>query len=242
MPPQKLTLELIKKEKASLLDAYSFYFKSGVFFDYLPGQYLRMSFDGLVDPRGNGRFFTISSSPTEKEHIMITTRIGPSPFKQYLSQLEIGTRVQVSAPFGNFIFDPEDTRPHVFIAGGIGLIPFRSMMRYAADKAINTQLFLFVSYSHPEEIVFHEELSEIVRTNPSYTYVPTITKPNETKRAWSGEVGRLEEVKFRKYIKNTTNCIYYICGPAAMVEALKKTVLGMGVEEEYVRIENFPGY
>src|SRR5690349_481399 len=108
-------LPFVKKEQKSQ-DAYSFYFdKTGQDLNFLPGQYLRMSLPHEnPDNRGTGRFFTISSSPLEQEHIIITTRVLQSSFKHALSNLQPGTKVRIFGPMGNFYLDETEASPKVF--------------------------------------------------------------------------------------------------------------------------------
>ena len=111
---------------------------------YFPGQFMYFTIPTLIypDKRGNTRHFTLSSSPTEK-YISNTTRIRKeSGYKQTLAQLKKGDKIEVEGPSGTFIVDEEEKGPHVFIAGGIGISPFRSMLKYKIDKNLkyNVQL------------------------------------------------------------------------------------------------------
>lgn len=235
-------LPFIKKEKASEHDAYSFFFdRRGVAFDFRPGQYIRMTFEEVVDERGNGRFFTVSSSPTEKDIVMITTRIIKSPYKMYLSNLSTGEKVSFSGPFGNFTFDESDLRPRVFIAGGIGITPFRSMIVYTCDKKVSIPITLFASYSTASDIVFGKELDGIAKRCNTIKVVTTITKPEESKMEWKQEVGRLDKDKVRKYIQDLSS-LYFIAGPEGLVSALSGVIKDMGVSKDFIKTENFPGY
>src|SRR5574341_440996 len=108
------------------------------------GQYLTLDLP-VEDPRGKRRPFTLSSSPTEKGFLTITTRIGPSPFKQTLNSLETGTKVQTKAPFGNFVLPPDTSKPVVMLAGGIGITPFRSMIKLACDTQLALSITLLYS-------------------------------------------------------------------------------------------------
>ncbi|MBI3070366.1 MAG: FAD-dependent oxidoreductase, partial [Candidatus Levybacteria bacterium] len=119
--PQEFYLPFIKKEQVSK-DAFAFYFKREVNFDFLPGQYIRMHLPGTnIDGRGDKRPFTIASSPLEKEHIMIVTRIIQSAFKKRLSELSEGEKVKFYGPLGGFVLHEEEKNEQVFLAGGIGI-------------------------------------------------------------------------------------------------------------------------
>lgn len=238
-----MELRFIRKEKISQNDTYTFYFeRKNLPFTFLPGQYLRLTFPNLEDERGNSRFFTISSSPTEEEYITITTRIIKSPFKFCLLKLQKGDSVEFRGPFGRFVLDENDKRSHIFIAGGIGITPFRSMIFYAKDKKLSIPMTLFASFSLSEDVIWKEELLELEKTIPNLKSIFTVTKHENSKVPWKGVVGRLDQNKFLKYISNPTELIYFIVGPTGLVESLKSTILELGVKDENIHIENFPGY
>lgn len=232
-------LTFIKKEKVSK-DAYSFYFTRA--FDFLPGQYIRMTLDiENPDERGMPRSFTISSSPLE-DYITITTRIIQSSFKKKLESLIPGTKVKFFGPMGSFLFNKEDKTPRVFLAGGIGITPFHSMITYANAKKLAIPVTLFVSFSAVDEVIFKEELEEISKNNPNIKIIYTITYLEDPKDNWKGETGRISESLIKKYIPNVSTPIYYIAGPPKMVEAMVRIVKNMGVSDEKIKTENFIGY
>src|SRR3989338_1776605 len=108
---KKLELKLIKKEQVAK-NTYSFFFQRPPDFDFLPGQFMHMSLEiAHPDGRGNYRLFSIASSPSEKEHLMITTNSNHSAYKKTLFALSSGTSVQIHAPYGSFILKPEETSP-----------------------------------------------------------------------------------------------------------------------------------
>jgi ferredoxin-NADP reductase len=240
--PQKYSLRLVRKEKISDHDAYSFYFRRTDGFDFYPGQYMRWTIEKeFQDDRGKSRYFTIASSPTE-DLLMVTTKIIKSNFKQALTSLKIGDHIVSFGPFGSFVLDELDKTPRVFIAGGIGITPFRSMAIYARDKKLSIPITFFASFSTVEETVYYDELKAIEDILPHFKYIPTITKPEESKSSWNGEEGRLDIDKIRKYVSNPQDPIYYIAGPTKMVEALVELVKSLGVDNDKIKFENFPGY
>ena len=241
--PRDFQLVFLRKEQLSK-DTCSFYFdRKGVDFGFLPGQYIRMTL-AVVNPdnRGSARFFTIASSPLETDTIMITTRVLESSFKKTLASLPTGTAVQFFGPVGNFVFRQEEKQHHIFLAGGIGITPFHSMITYAAKQKVRTQITLFVSFVTVEDIVFYKELTKISEENKQIRIVYTLTQPELSTTSWSGETGRLSEDMLKKYDLIDQNRLYFVAGPMQMVTAMIDMLFVMKIPKEKVRKENFVGY
>ncbi|HEV2519979.1 MAG TPA: FAD-dependent oxidoreductase [Thermoplasmata archaeon] len=210
-------------------------------FEWRPGQFLEMVLPEVQDPRGSTRLFTISSSPTEKGSLTITTRSGPSPFKTRLHQLRAGDTVEIRAPDGDFVLEPG--RPALMLAGGIGVTPFRSMLRYAADVGLGTPCVLVYSSRTPEDIVFRRELDELARRNRALKIVHTITRPAESKEPWTGATGRIVSALLRKAMENVHAPIVYIAGPPGLVREHRQVVVDeFHLPESDVRSDEFDGY
>jgi len=269
-------LSFFKKEKVAE-ETYSFYFGSAKqSFSFLPGQYVRMTLDiKSPDNRGNSRSFTIASSPLQKGHIMITTKVVEnrtlpfrhsgkpkahpeslttirdagqasmtafgicSSFKKKLLGLKMGNMVKFFGPMGGFILNEEEKNPRVFLAGGIGITPFHSMITYANVKKLSIPITLVVSFSSVEDLVFYEELSNIAKENSYIKTIYTITHPDVR---WKGEAGRISEELIKKYVQGIFKPQYFIVGPPAFVAAIEETIRKMGVSNERIFIENFTGY
>ncbi len=228
-PPQSFGSKLLKKEQLTG-DTYSFYFTRPSTFEFIPGQYIKMILNiENPDERGTSRFFSIASSPTEKEHLMITTKIIQSAFKKTLGSLSIGAEVQMRGPHGIFVLDEQDKRKKVYLVGGIGITPARSMLVYLRDKNLTTPFTLIASFSNRDEIIFQEELNMLSNDYRKIIYIAT------------SEQGRLDEKKIKGNVSDL-NSLFYISGPAGFVEAMEKLVKGMGIREENVKAEDFPGY
>jgi len=231
------TAKLIKKSKVSR-DAYSFYFERSPAFQFLPGQYIKMTLNiENPDERGNSRFFSIASSPTEKDFMMITTRIIQSSFKKTMAELKQVDEVSIRGPYGTFTLDETEVRPLAFLAGGIGITPFRNMSVYASHKKLKNKMTLFASYSTFQDAIFYEELKSIAQDN--FKFIVTITKPDPD---WKGETGRIDIEKIKKHIENPQESVYYIAGPESMAQSMSEIVKSMGISENQLKIESFPGY
>ena len=245
-------LPFIKKEKL-VKDTYSFYFdrvRRGL--SFLPGQYMRMILDiKNPDERGNSRFFTIASSPLEKDYIMITTKITQSPvpdgtgessFKKRLIELKAQEKVQFFGPMGEFVLNEEKKEDRVFLAGGIGITPFHSMLTYAYQKILSIPIALIVSFSTAQDIFWHKELQEIATNNPSIKVIYTVSRPEKSNTKWNGETGRISDVLIKSHVPDFLRPLYYIVGPPAMVAGIEDVVKKIGVSSEKIFIENFTGY
>ena len=239
-----MKLKLVeKKEEAK--GTKSFFWESEKPVNYLAGQYFYFTLPSLKypDPRGATRHFTLSSSPTDGNILRNTTRIRPnSGYKKTLDELDIGTLIDGEGPNGEFILDENEKGPHVFLAGGIGITPFRSMIKYAVDKNLDTAIHLIYSNSVPEEITFREELLLWSKSWPKLKLDMTITKPEESQEKWSGLVGRIDENLIRKLVADISQPIFWVCGPPAMVSAMEQTLGKLNISSGKVRSEKFTGY
>lgn len=236
-------LPFLRKEQITH-DVWSFFFdRSGVDFDFLPGQYTRMTLPHPApDDRGTTRHFTIASSPTRKGEIMITTKVIESTFKKSLFDLTPGQEVEIYGPMGKFILDIDDPTPKVFLAGGIGLTPFHSMLKFAAEKQYLAPLYLFVSFSTVSQMVFYNELMEIENKNPNMQVIYTITRSEESPTIWEGETGRISIEMIRKYVPDTTKIMFSFTGPMEFTNSMESMLLNAGVSEEQIKKEIFSGY
>lgn len=243
--PRHFVLPFIKKEQVAK-ETYSFYFdRTQLSYDFLPGQYNRVFLDLLrTDDRGDSRQFTICSSPLQKEFLMITTKIfaKPSAFKERLFQLNSGEEVRFFGPQGKFVLPETSEKPLVFLAGGIGITPFHSMLISASLKKIDSPITFIISFSTVEEVLFYDELKALEVSNPNIKIIYTITHPEESHKEWSGETGRITEEMIKKYIKDIHEQEYLLCGPPVMVTAMNDLVIGMGITEDKIKKEQLTGY
>jgi ferredoxin-NADP reductase len=236
------TLHFLKKV-AVAKDTYSFYFSRPEEFEFTAGQYNRWTLPiTATDGRGSSRFFTISSSPLEKDYLTITTKIIQSDFKKALLELKENDEIKIFGPMGEFTLDESDTRERIFIAGGIGITPFHSMLLYAGSNNLSLPLTLLASYSVPEEMVFYDELTQLAKAHSNIRIVYTITKPQESQIPWNGETGRVTEGMLKKYAKDVMQSVFYIVGPPPMVEGTKALLEQMKIPVANVRTEQFTGY
>ena len=217
-------MQLKVLQKTTNGDSYfSLVFEKPAGFIYCPGQYLDSELP-VKDPNGNTRAFTISASPTE-DFLMLSTNYGSTPFKKALAKLKSGHKITASHPAGTFILD--ESSPAVLIAGGVGITPFRSMIKYAIENNIKTPITLLYSNSD-ENFLFKKELEECRKLLPKLT----IIYHNSTQN------GRLN-LDSRFLILDS---IYYLAGPPSFVDDFGKILLELGVDETNIRYDRFDGY
>lgn len=243
-----MKLRLVKKVTEAS-GTVSFFWKPEKNIEYLPGQFFYFTLPKLTypDSRGSTRHFTISSSPTEGEVIRLTTRIRhESGFKKTLSELKTGTEIEGEGPNGTFILDKEVMEPQIFLAGGIGITPFRSIIKYSIDKGFNSPIYLIYSNSLPEEIVFRKELEKWSKAYPNFKLVLTISTPQESQEKWLGQTGRIDESLLKSLIENWKlkigNCTWWVCGPPVMVSAMEDLLENIKIPPNNVISEKLSGY
>lgn len=238
----KLTLLEIRDEAKG---TKSFFWRPEKPVSYLAGQYFYFTLPSLKypDPRGATRHFTLASSPTEGEILRNTTRIREeSGYKKTLNELPAWSVIEGEGPNGTFLLDENEKGPFVFLAGGIGITPFRSMMKFATDKKLSIPMHLIYSNSIPEEIAFKAEVEGFAQENPNIKVDLTISKPEESKEKWGGLTGRIDENLIRKLVADVTAPIFMVSGPPPMVDAVEQALGKLGLGAGRVRSEKFTGY
>ncbi len=241
----KFELPFVRYEQLTK-DTFTFYFdriKRGSLekFDFSAGQYIRITLPiENPDERGTSRYFTISSSPTDLEYLTITTKIIQSSFKLKFKSLVENERVSFFGPLGSMFVSENDQDGIVFLAGGIGITPAHSMLRYIDSKKININFTLIVSFSFKDEVIFYEELKQIESRNLTVKVIYSLTKEENLYSEF--EKGRINEEMIKKYTQESLSSKYFIAGPPGMNEKMSKLASDMGIPTEKIVIENFTGY
>jgi ferredoxin-NADP reductase len=172
---------------------------------------------------------------------MVATRLRDSAFKRVLAQLPLGTEVQIEGPNGSLTLHNNTARTAVFIVGGIGVTPVRSMLVRAAHEHLPHKLLMLYLNRRPQDTAFLDELTGLQKQNANFRFVPIMTAA-EAAENWSGEKDRLTPELLNKYISETTSPIYYLVGPPGMVNAVHELLNQTGVDDDDIRLEDFGGY
>ncbi len=194
-----------------------------------------------TDAEGNIRGFSLASAPYEA-HLMIATRMRDTAFKRVLKDLPIGTELTMDAPYGSFTLHNNVAIPAVFLTGGIGVTPVRSIVMQALHDKPTREIFVFSSNKTPQDAAFTEDLSASQSQGPKYTYISTMTDLPVPDQPVIGETGFIDQAMLSKYLDDLTHPIYYLCGPLGMVTALRAMLNGAGVDDDNIRTEEFSGY
>ncbi|HVB57983.1 MAG TPA: FAD-dependent oxidoreductase [Candidatus Acidoferrales bacterium] len=212
-------------------------------FQFKPGQYLDLT---LIDPpqmdsQGAVRTLSIASAPYEDD-LLVATRLRDSAFKRLIMTLPLGTELKFEGPMGSFTLHKNSAKAAVFLAGGIGITPFRSIVRQAIKEKFPHQLYLFYCNRRPEDAAFLDELPDLSQSTPHFIFVPSMTEMEKSKRKWSAECGFINREMLVKHFCDLNGPIYYVAGPPAMVVAMQQMLIKAGVCEDDIRTEEFGGY
>jgi ferredoxin-NADP reductase len=194
-----------------------------------------------LDVAGERHAFSIVTAPFEDD-IMIATRMRDSAFKRGLRTVAPGTSLGIDGPFGSLTLHKSPKRAAVFIAGGIGITPFVSMLRQAARDGFPQPIALVYSNRRPEDTAFLEELEALARAHSRFRLVATMTEMEKSKRSWDGERRLVDADLLKSAAQGLADPIYYVAGPPAMVAAMRTALTAAGVEDDDIRAEDFFGY
>lgn len=224
-----MKLRFVRSEKV-VGDVVSFIFEPEQPITWKPGQYMHYVLPHPdEDDRGTERWFTNSAAPFEG-HVMISTRINEqgSSFKKALQAMQPGDEIEADGPEGDFtVEDPE--RNYIFVAGGIGITPFRSILYDAYNKGLKLKVKLLYA-TRNEDIPFKDELELFAANNPNMS-IEYIVDPQV-----------IDNKLLKDRIDELENPIVYISGPKPMVKSFAKDLKELGLSKENIKTDDFPGY
>lgn len=184
------------------------------------------------------KHFTISSSPTEKDHIEFTKKLTGSEFSNTLETMQMGDWAMIDAPYGKFTFEGEYEKIGM-LSGGIGITPLRSICKYCTDMQLDTEIALLYGNMTERDIVFRKDLKEMQKRNRNLKVVFTLDQPSED---WTGYTGYVNVQMIKKEVPDYMERVFYICGPPRMIRAMENLLRDLNLPKAQVKREIFSGY
>lgn len=238
----KKTVLLTLKRKNRLAEKiYEFVFQTPEQLSFQPGQFLEWTLNtDDTDSRGNRRYFTVASSPTESQ-IKMAVKVPEkaSSFKQELLDLKPGDGILASQLAGDFVLPKDKSEKIVMIAGGIGITPFRSMVKYLIDKKEKRDIVLIYSTSLFEDLVY-KDLWQKAEKTIGLKVIFVCSNTDKLPDKWNGHVGRITSGMIKKRIKDFSERTYYLSGPSALVDNYKNLLEKINVKK--IVTDYFPGF
>jgi len=225
-----MKLTLVEKRN-EFPDVITFIFKPDQILNFKAGQFLHYKLPHLSpDDRGIDRYFTIAAAPYE-EVARITTRFTNergSSFKGVLHNLKVGDIIEAEGPLGEFTVE-DPSKNYVFIAGGIGITPFRAILLQLRHE--NKPINMILLYANRDQnIVFKDELESLIKNNPNFKII-YIFSPEH-----------VDEKKIKETVPNLSDPIFYVSGPEPMVNNMVEILKKMNIQTDHIKKDWFPGY
>ncbi len=218
-------------------DIFTYSFTSVEPVKYIAGQFTQINLPhDKMDERGDKRWFTLSSSPSEK-FLSITTKFSknhPSSFKMALQSLTPGTQLNLADPMGDFVLPKDSSIPLLFVAAGMGITPMRSMVSELTETNSRRTIHLLHSVRNSEELIWRELFE-----GSGIDYIPIITTYSPD---WKGESGRLTAERIASVANIDSSLAIYLAGPEIMVEKLVGELPELGIEHNRLMTDYFQGY
>jgi ferredoxin-NADP reductase len=207
-------------------------------FSFAPGQFLSVSF--LINGARVARSYSIASSPTQRDYVELTVkRDEHGVVSCHLhDDIKVGEEIEISGPVGRFTFTGEEAESIVLIAGGVGITPMMSIIRYLTDRVWPGEIYLVYSCRSPVEFVFRSELALLQHKNPRLRVIATMSRVEEGSD-WMGLRGRISKDLLAQTIPDIATRRVHICGPPPMLDAVKKALAELGIAPDHIRTETF---
>ena len=236
----KVNIKLRSKNEVAS-ETMEFHFEKPAGFTFKAGQFADYTLinPSETDTEGDTRGFSLGA-PCEEE-IIFTTRMRDTAFKRSLKKMPVGTEVVFDGAYGSFTLQNNTKIPAVFLSGGIGITPMRSIILQATHDKTAHKIFLFYANKTPKDAAYLDELADAQKANTNFKLIASMTDVDGSKD-WKGETGFFTKEMLQKYIGDLTLPIYYISGPASMVTSIRKTLNEIGIDDDNIRTEEFSGY
>lgn len=217
-------------------DIKSFRFNRPAGFDYKAGQFMFVTITVLG--KKVRKPFTMSSSPTEKDHLEFTKKLTGHDFSNVLDEMVVGDAIAINGPYGNLTFEGEYDKI-ALLSGGIGITPMISICKYCADTGLDTKVTMIISNKAQQDIVFGDELDKMGRENKNLKVYHTLTRADDD---WVGCRERICETLIIREIPDYKEYVFYLCGPPVMLDSMVLILDSFGIPKEHIKQESFVGY
>jgi ferredoxin-NADP reductase len=224
-------------------DAAGFTFEVQAPFAFDAGQTcdLTIAAPQYQDDKGSSRTFSIASSPTDAPRVLVATRLTGSAFKRSLLDAPAGLEVELDGPFGSFVLHKNAAKPAVFFAGGIGITPFRSIIKDATERRLPHRITLFYSNRTPATTAFLPDIEAWQRQNSNLRLVAAVVDPAGSE-PWGHHVGLMDATFIAPHVEDWASAICYLAGPPAYVKAMRTALAEVAADPDNIRTEEFSGY
>lgn len=240
-PKTRMVLKLKEKIKVAP-DIYDFVFARVRHFAFAPGQYMEWTLGhNHPDGRGNRRYFTLASAPTEK-----TLRLGvkfyqkSSTFKKAMLSMNTGDEIVAAQLAGDFVLPENPRQKCVLIAGGVGITPFRSMIKYLLDTHQRRPITLFYANKTIADITY-KDIFDRAQQELGIQIIYSVTDSNNLPSYWKGTTGRITPELIKNKVPDYRQCIFYISGPKGMVDSFKESLNQMKIPSSQIKTDFFSG-
>jgi ferredoxin-NADP reductase len=240
-PQKTLALQLVRKVKLTP-DIYDFIFAANQKLAFAPGQYMEWTL-GHADPdsRGNRRYFTLASSPTEdRVRIGVKFYSNSSTFKDALLALNPQDEIAATHLAGDFVLPSDPNQKCVFIAGGIGITPFRSMIKYLLDTNQPRPIVLFYVNRQASDLVY-VDVFERAKKELGIKVIYSLTDKRNAPPLWRGKIGRITPQVIQNEAPDYRDCLFYISGPKGMIDEFAETLRDLGIDDDHIKTDFFSG-
>ena len=212
-------------------------------FNFRPGQYLEWTLaQNSPDRRGSRRYFTLASSPTEADIRLGVKFYNPaSSFKYAMLNMKPGQKIVASQLSGDFTLPKDRKEKLAFIAGGIGITPFRSMVKYLIDKNEKRDIVIFYSNKNVQDIAY-KDIFDQAKTSLGLKVIYVLTDKKSVQNGWVGHAGHIDGNMIRQEVPDYKERTYYLSGPHNMVTAFEETLKNLGVGHSQIKVDFFPGF
>jgi ferredoxin-NADP reductase/DMSO/TMAO reductase YedYZ heme-binding membrane subunit len=207
-------------------------------FRHQPGQYLNLTLN--IDGKRVNRSYTIASSPTRAHYCEITVKRGPEgPGSWHMhDNVRTGNTLRVAAPAGRFVFTGAESSRVVLIAGGVGITPLMSIVRYLTDRCWPGDIYFVISARRQTDLIFREEIMYLERRFPNLRVCATLSREEEG-TSWKEARGTITKDLLTSFVPRLTDAPVYLCGPDGMMTAMRTLLLDLGVADASIRTEAF---